>query len=209
MADKTILYSKQSGEPRVPITVRIEWRPDGTIIPCLYWTPDGSCYEIKHIYDMVHLAHLKDRGEGARFKVRSELIETPEPYSDYLFTSHETYLYFSDNWFCGKPFIDGRYGHERKEFIHVILDVFPDCKYEIVYFTAQGKQYAVEKTIAIEPRGSFDAGGIGVWHKVKAAQVNLDDDYEPGSYENITRMAALYFEINKWFIVIKPKAVID
>lgn len=203
MADKTIIYIKQIGEPCVPVTIRIEWHPDGTIKPCLYWMPDGSCYEVKYILEMTPLAFLKDRGEGLRFKIRAELIETPEPYSDCQFTQHETYLYMADTQFCGKNIIDDRYGHKGKEFISVTLDVFPNCEYELVYFIAQGKRYMVEKTIAIEPRGSFHAGGVGVWHKVEARQVNADNDDNPDPVKSIVRISALYFEINKWFVTVK------
>ena len=204
MPEKTIIYSKRSGESPVPVTARIDWLPDGTIKPCLYWTPDGSCYKIKHVYETTPLAFLKDRGEGIRFKVKSVVAEAPEPYSDHQYTQHETYLYFADNWYCGKNFIDGRYGHEGKEFIPVTLDVFPNGEYELVYFKAQGTRYIVEKTIAIEPRGSFHAGGIGVWHKVKARKVNANDDEDFDPSKSTLRMVALYFEINKWFLPIKP-----
>ena len=203
MESQTAIYSQQFGEPRVPVTVRIEWFPDGKIKPCMYWTPDGSRYEIRHVYEVTPLAFLKDGGEGLRFKVKSELTETPEYDDELLHTRYETYLYFADNWFCGRNFIDERYGHEGKEFIPVILDVFPNCEYELVYFKAQGRRYAVEKTIAVEPRGSFIAGGVGVWHKVKARQVNEDNDGDPDPEKSIVRVAALYFEVNKWFVTVK------
>ena len=205
MTDKTIVYVKNYGETPIPVTVRIEWLPDGKIEPLMYWTPDGSCYEIKPDYEMTPLAFLEDRGEGLRYKVRAELIETPEPYSGHQFSRHETYLYFADNWFYGKNFIDERYAHEGKEYIPVILDVFPDGDYEIVYFQVRGRRYAVEKTVAVEPRGSFYAGGVGVWHKVEARQVNEYDDEDPDPNKSVRRMAALFFEVNKWFVTIKPQ----
>ena len=161
--------------------------------------PDGSCYEIKYVLETTPLAFLKDRGEGLHFKVRAVLIEAPESYCDHFFTQHETYLYFTDNFFCGKSFIDGRYNHKDKEFIPVTLDVFPDCSYELVYFEARGKRYAVNKTISVEPRGSFHAGGVGILHKVEARQVS--SDAHPDSI--IIRMAALYLEVNKWFVRVK------
>jgi len=34
----------------------------------------------------------------------------------------------------------------------------------------------VERTIAVEPRGSFRAGGIGIWHKVDARLINSYND---------------------------------
>ncbi len=46
VTDKTVIYSKQSGGPTVPLTVRLEWLPDGTINPLMFWTPDGACYEV-------------------------------------------------------------------------------------------------------------------------------------------------------------------
>lgn len=203
MADKAVIFSKQAGEPGVPVTARIDWLPDGTIKPLMYWTPDGSCCQVRHIYEMTPLAFLKDRGEGLRFKVRAETTETPDPYSDGRSAQHETYLYFAHNWFFGPNIVDSRYGHKGKEYIPVTLDVFPDCEYELVYFKVQGIRYIVENTIAIEPRGSFHAGGAGVWHKVGARQVNDEDDEDPDPCKSVRRMAALYFELNKWFVTIK------
>ena len=193
ISNHPIIYIKESGGLSVPVTARIDWLPDGKILPRFYWTPDGSCYKIKHIYEMTPLAFLKDGGVGLRFRIRAAITETPEPYSGHRFAQHETYLYLASGLFCGKNIIDERYGHEGKKFIPVTLDVFPDCTYELINFTVQETKYTVEKTIAIEPRASFNAGGIGVWHKVKARQTGLD----------IVRTAALYFEINKWFIRVK------
>ena len=199
MADKYVVYIKQTGKPRVPVTVRIEWLPDGRIIPQMYWTPGGSCHQVRFIYEMTQCAFLQDRGEGIRFKVRAEIIETSEPYDELLHAQYETCLYFADNWFCGKNFIDGRYEHTGKEYIPVTLDVFPDGAYELIYFWVQGMRYMVEKTVAVEPRGSFDVGGIGIWHKVEARQVNTDDDEDPDPRNSVRRPAALFFEVNKWF----------
>ena len=191
--DKTVVYSKQSGEPAVPVTVRVEWFPDGKIKPRMFRTPDGSCYEIGEVCEMTPLAMLKDRGEGLRFKVRAKTFEV--------------YLYLADNLFCGRNIIDARYGHVNKEFIHVTLDVFPDCGYEIAYFTVQGSRYKVEKLIAVEPRGSYNAGGAGVWHKVEARLVNAGDDEDPDPGKSVRRLAALFFEVNKWFVVVSKGAV--
>ena len=201
MEDK--VYIKQPGEPRIPVTARINWLPNGTIRPLLYWTPDGSCYEVKRIVERTSLAFLKNRGEGIRFKVQGVLKEGPESYIDYYHvTQHETYLYFADNLFYGRNIIDDRYAHDGKEFIPVTLDVFPSGEYEIVYFEARGERYAVDKTIAVEPRASFHAGGTGVWHKVEARPVDIDgNDLDPRIAD--ARMAALYFEINKWFVSVK------
>ena len=201
MPDK--IYLKQAGEPCVPVTVRINWLPSGTIKPLIYWTPDSSCYEIKHIYEATPLAFLKDRGVGIRFKVRVILKQAPEPYFDTChFTPHEIYLYLADSMFCGKNIIDGRYGHGGKEFIPVTLDVFPNCEYEIIFFEARGTRYTVDKTVAVEPRASYHAGGAGIWHKVEARQVDEDgNDSDPN--KSAARMSALYFEINKWFVHVK------
>ena len=203
MLDTALVFSKRPGEQPVPVTVRIEWLPDGTIKPALFWTPDGACYEIRHVYECTFLAHLKDKDVGIRFKVKAKVIETPEPYSDRIFEQFETYLYFADRLFCGPNIIDDRYGHCRKEYISVTLDVFPDADYELVYFHVQDMRYMVEKTLAIEPRGSFIVGGIGIWHKVDARLVNNSDDEDPNPFESVRRTAALYFEINKWFVSVK------
>lgn len=199
MPKEPLIYFKQPGEGITPVTARVIWLPDGTLKPCLYWTPDGSCYEVKHIFESVHMAHLKERGVGLRFRVRAEIIETPEPCSDRKFAQHETYLYFSDNWFCGRNIIDSRYGHAGKEFITVTLDVFPDCGYELISFCVRGKQYLVEKTLSIEPHGSFLSGGIGVRHMVDAYLVSNGNEEE----KDIRRPAALFFEINKWFVRLR------
>lgn len=201
MADKTVVYSKQTGEPHVPVTVRVEWLPDGRINPLMYWTPDGSCYEIKHVLGMTPLAFLRDRGEGLRFKVRAEVVETPEQDDDLLYAQCETYLYFADNRFYQKNIVDERYGHSGKEYIAVTLDIFPDGDYELVYFWCHGSRYMVEKTIAVEPRGSFHAGGVGLWHKIEVRLVNADDDEDPDPNKSVRRLAALYLELNKWFVV--------
>jgi len=206
MPDKSIIYSKNTGEVPVPLTVRIEWLPDGTIKPLMYWTPDGSCYAVKHIFECVHLAHFKEKDTGIRIKVKAEIKETAEPFADYGYLQHETYLYFADNRFCGKNIIDSRYGHPGKEFITVTLDVFPNCDYELVYFQVKNERYIVEKTTSIEPRGSFAAGGIGIQHKVNVQLVNADNDGVFDHDRNIRRSAALFFEINKWFVSMKNTA---
>ena len=216
MEERTAVYSKQYGEPGVPVTVRIEWRPDGRVKPCMFWMTDGSCYVVRDVCEMTHLALLKDRGEGVRFKVRAESSETPETYDGvdadaYTRGSNqykrlELYLYLADNMFCGKDIVDARYGHMGKEYIHVTLDVFPNCEYELAYFIVQGARYKVEKLIKKEPRGSYHAGGAGIWHKVEARLVNADDDENPDPAKSVRRMAALYFEVNKWFVVVGQHA---
>jgi len=204
MSDKMLVYYKQTGENPTPVTVRVEWLPDGTVKPIMYWTPDGSCYEVKHIFECTQMAHLKERDVGVRFKVRAEVIETPESYPDHRYAHHETYLYFADSWFCGRNIIDSRYEHNGKEFIHVTLDVFSDCGYEIVYFRVKDESYQVEKTLVIEPRSSYSAGGVGIRHKVDAHLVNKSDG-DDVPHKNVRRIAALYFEINKWFVSIGSK----
>ena len=202
MAKKPVIYTKQNDEPSIPVTVRIEWLPDGTIKPLMYWTPDGSCYQVIHIYEATPLSFLKDRGEGLRFKVKAMVTATSGMDYDLIHIPYETYLYFVDNWFCGKNFIDSRYGHIGKEYISVTLDVFPNCDYQLIYFWVQGMHYMVKKTIAVESRGSFKAGGVGVRHKVEARQINATDDEDPDPNRSIRRTAAIYFEVNKWFVTI-------
>lgn len=206
MTDEVVIYSKRSGEPIVPLTVRIDWLPDGRIIPLLYWTPDGTCYKVTVLFECVPLAFLKERGEGLRYRIRGEVIETPEYDDDMLHTQEETYLYFSDSRFYQKNIIDERYEHTGKEYIPVTLDVFPDGDYELIYFQVHGERYVVEKTSGIEPRGSFKAGGIGMWHKVRARLVNADDDDDPDPHTSIRRTAALYWELNKWFVCVAKTA---
>lgn len=203
MADKTVVFSKMSGEQAVRVTVRIDWLADGTIIPRLYWTPDGSCYEVRHIYECIPLAVLKDGGEGLRFRVRADNTESPAPDSDSLYLRQETYLYFADKLFCERNIVDGRYVHARKEYVPVTLDVFPDGGYELAHFWVRGERYIVEKTIEIDARGSYHAGGVGIWHKVEVRLVNADDDENPDPAKSVRRLSALYLELNKWFVTVK------
>ena len=199
---KTVVYVKQSGEPPVPATARIDWLPDGKIKPLLFWTPGGNCYKVRREHEMTPLAFLKDRGEGVRYKIEAELIETLEPDSSIGF-AQETCLYFADGWFNGKTFVDERYRHAGKEFIHVTLDVFPEGGYELVYFRIKETRYMVEKTLKIEPRASVEAGGAGIRHKVEARIINAFDDGKPNPDDAVIRTSALYFEVNKWFVLMK------
>lgn len=206
MADKIVLYSKQSEDTRIPLTIRILWLPDGTIRPLMYWTPDGTCYKVISQCEGIPLAFLRERGEGLRFKVRSEIIYTPEPYCELLHSQCETYIYLADKRFCEKNIIDERYKHAEKEYIPVTMDVFSNGDYELVYFCVHGARYKVEKTFDVEPRGSFQAGGVGLRHKVEARLVNANDDEDSEPQKSFRRLAALYLELNKWFVSIAKTA---
>ena len=201
MAQK--IYIRQPGEQPVPVTAQIIWLECGAIKPLMYWTPDGSCYVVEKIYEKISLASLQNKGVGIRFKVRAVAKEGPEHFIDYHHvTRHETYLYFADNFFNGKTFIDDRYGHTGKVFIPVTLDVFPDGGYEIICFEALGNRYAVDKTLEIELAGSFNAGGIGIRHKVEARQVDSQgNDINP--LKSIVEMRALFLEVNKWYVAVR------
>jgi hypothetical protein len=185
----------------------------------MYWTPDGDSYEIKRVYEMTYNAHLKHKGEGVRFKVWAEEVKMYGTDDEDKHILKETYLYFEDNWFCGKGFVDERYGHAGKEFISVTLDVFPNGKYRIVCFKTKEARYIVEETISVEPRGSYNAGGVGICHRVEARKIsdgndennenneNNDNDNHPDSNTNpdvnVLRQANLFFEVSKWFISTK------
>lgn len=188
---------------RVPLTVSVDWLPDGTIKPRVYRTPDGTCYQVVRVTECVPLAFLKERGEGLRFKVIAKVIETPEPCAEISRTPYETHLYFEDSRFCEKNIVDGRYGHEGKTYVPVSMDVFPDGDYELTYFWFHNQRYQIEKTCEVEPRGAFHAGGLGLWHKVVARRVNENDDDDTDPEHPETRLAALYYEINKWFVSVK------
>ena len=198
LAENVVIYIKQANELPIPVTVRIEWLPDGKIKPIMYWTPDNSCYEVKHIYESTLLAFLKEKGVGIRFKVKAELKEILD---NMICTRHETFLYLTDSRFCAKGFIDERYSHPSKVYVPVTVDVFPNAKYELVYFQVGDNRYMVEKTLEVEPRASFQAGGIGVWHKVDARLINHNNDDDPNPNKSECRQAALFRELNKWFIV--------
>lgn len=186
MDENPVIYCKQPGETLVPVTVRLKWLPDGTLQPLHYWLPDDSCHEVTHIYDMTPLKYLRDGGAGVRFKAKTAI--------------GDTYLYLADNKFYGKNFIDNRYGHERKEYVPVVLDIFPNGNYELVCFWVDELRYNIEKTIDISKRGTFTVGGLGLHHKVKIRLVNEYDDDCPDPDNILRREAALYFEINKWFV---------
>ena len=188
MGEKTVVYLKLDGEPPIPVTVQICWLPNGKIRPLMYWTPDNSCYKVKHVYESTKLAYLKQGGEGIRYRVNAELAESPG--QDYhAYAHHEVYLYFASNLYCPKCLIDEGYGHASKKYIPVTLDVFPWGDYEIVGFQVDDKQYTVERTIMRESRGSYNVGGVGVWHMVEAREAD-------GSF----RLAGLYLEFDKWFV---------
>jgi len=213
MSDKAIVYArqiipKQNEHLHIPLTVRIDWLPDGTIKPYMYWMPDESCHMVKHVYECTPLAFLKERISGLRFKVKGEALEASELLCVSEPIHSDSYLYLADQWFYGKNIIDERYDHEGKEYVAVTLDVFPNGEYEIVYFWVSGMRYKVEKTLEVEPRASFYAGGAGMWHKVEARQVNCDNDEDFYSDTGVSnkRIAALYFEINKWFVRIKTQS---
>jgi len=189
------IYGKQTGGARVPLTVRIDWLPDGAIVPRQFWTPDGSRYEVTRVFESMPMAYLKDRGEGVRFRVRARVADTPEPYSHLRYAQFDSYLYLADGRFSAKNIVDGRYGHAAKEYVPVTLDVFPDGGYELTHFSVQGTRYRVDKTVSVEPRGAFQAGGVGIWHKVNARPADAGDD--------AGRQAALYLEVNKWFVSVK------
>jgi len=202
MDGEPVVYSKQEGESPVPVTVRIEWHTDGTIRPQMYWMPDNSCYQVVHIYECTPLAFLKRKGEGLCYRVRAVLTETDEPYSELRFSQRETYLYFADNFFCGRNIIDHRYEHACKKYVPVVMDVFPYAGYELIYFWVQDSRYMVEKTLEVDARGSFNAGGVGIWHKVEVRLINADNDEDVDHIRSVRRQAALYFELNKWFVSV-------
>ena len=199
---KSTIYFKQDNEHVVPVTVRIEWLPNGKIKPLMYWTPDNSCYAVLHVFESIPLAFLKDRGEGIRFKIKSVMTESLEYDAGFSQSIDEIYLYFADGRFCEKDFIAGRYGHASKEYVPVTMDIFPNGDYELVYFRVGENRYMVEKTIEIEPHGSFLAGGIGIRHKVETRLVNSDNDDDPIPYKSFRRLTALYWELDKWFVAV-------
>jgi len=202
-----IVYSRQGGSPDVPITVRVTWLPSGIIKPQMYWTPDDSCFKITHIYECTQQAFLKSKGMGVRFKIKAEIIKTSQVYPDYPIVHDEIYLYLADNRFCEKNIVDERYAHAGKEYIPVVLDIFPDGGYQLVYFWVQGIRYLVEKTNEVAPQGSYNAGGVGIRHNVEARKVNENDDEDADPNNSLRRIASIYLELNKWFVsVCKPGA---
>jgi len=156
----------------------------------MYWTPDNSCYVVKHIYESVRVSFLKENGVGIRYKVKAELEEMPDNTSN---ARHEIYLYFADNRFCEQGFIDERYSHPSKEYVPITMDVFSGGDYELISFRLGDNCYVVEKTLKIEPRALYLDGVMGVWHKVIARLVGGNDDGE-------TRGVAISWEVDRWFV---------
>jgi hypothetical protein len=74
--------------------------------------------------------------------------------------------------------------------------------YELAYFWVKGNRYKVEKSLAIEPHGCFHAGGVGIRHRVETRLVGFDDDEDPDPGKSIRRQAAVYLEINRWFVSV-------
>jgi len=199
-----VVYGKQTDGPGVPLTVRIAWLPDGSIKPLLYWTPERACYKIERLYECVPLAFLHNGGEGLRFNVKAVVIETPEPFTNPEYEKSQTYLYLTNNRFCEKNIVDDRYVYEGKEYIPVVMDVFPDGEYELIYFWTCGKRFKVEKTALIEPCGAFQAGGVGLRHSVDARQIHEEDEEDIDPANSVRRPAALFLELNKWFVATSP-----
>jgi hypothetical protein len=193
-------YIMRCGEPYTSVTARICWSSDGKIEPRFFWTPDGTKHKIVSHGPGIFLSLLKERGEGLRYKVRSEIVDAPELHTELLHTQYDTELYLADNRFCQKNIIDERYNHASKEYIKITMDVFPDAEYELVCFWCRNERYMVERTIAVEPRASYKAGGTGLRHKVTARLVNAHDDEDPEPSRSECRPASLFLEFNKWFV---------
>jgi hypothetical protein len=208
MAENIVVYSKVSGGVPIPLTVRIMWLQNGLIVPLLYWTPDGTCYRVIESSPGIPMAFLKEGGVGLRYYIRGEIIETPDPEAeDLLHRTEETYIYLADKKFSERNIIDvEQYGHPGKEYIPVTLDVFEDGSYELIYFTVHGERYMVEKTADVGNRGSYKAGGVGIWHKVNARLINKGDDEDPDPQKSVRRSAAIYLELNKWFVCVAATA---
>ena len=202
MAEKDIIYIKQDGEPSVPVTVRIGWRPDGVIKPLEFWMPDNTHYRVMHIYECVPRAFLKNKAEGIQFKIKAKITVDKDSYHEHRFIEFDTYMVFASNKFCEKNIVDDRYKHPGKKYIPVIMDVFSDGDYELVYFWVKGSRYKVEKTLDIDSRGTLKAGGFGLRHEVDVRLVNKFDDEDPDQSNSVRRQAALYWELNKWFIAV-------
>ena len=201
---KIIIYEKQPECRPVPLTVNADWNVDGQIVPRYYWTPDGSRFKVLHINECVPVAFLEEKGEGLRFKMRARLEETVEEGTDLHHAQYETYLYFADNRYCEKTIVDARYDRAEKLYIPVNLDIFSDGNYELISFWFLNARYRVEQTLDISQRAAYRVGGrLGLRHKVEARLVNAHDDDDPDPDQSIRRMAALYFEINRWFLAVK------
>ena len=144
MTEEAVIYGKQTGEQPDPLTIRIDWLSNGKIKPLMYWMPDGTCYEVMHVFEETPCAFLKEQGVGLRYKVRAKVIETPEPYPDPRFDQRVTYLYLADKRFCEKNIVDNRYGHAGKKYIPVTMDVFPNGEYAKILLVLRGFVMQIE-----------------------------------------------------------------
>jgi len=199
---RIIVYEKQPERRRVPLTVNADWLPDGQIVPRYFWTPDGVCLKVLHVYECVPIAYLRDRGEGLRYRVRAWVEETAGLDDELLHAQYETYLFFADNRFCEKTIVDARYEHAGKLYIPVNMDIFSDGSYELISFWCRDARYHVEQTLDISQRAAFRVGGVGLRHEVEARLVNAHDDEDPDPDRSVRRKAALFFEINRWFVAV-------
>jgi hypothetical protein len=200
---KATVYGKPMGGAPVPMKVRVEWKADGLISPTLYWTPDGTCYQVKPGCKSVQLAYLKDRAVGLRFEVRSKVIHTPHPYPELHYALCEAYLFLEDGRVCEKNFLDARYQNPKKSYITVEIDFHPNGEYDLAYFRHQDERYKIEAVSEIDHHGAFLAGGVGIRHKVSVRKVNPHDDDDPDPDNPDVRVTAIYWERDKWFISLK------
>lgn len=199
---RIIVYEKQPEKERVPLTVNADWLPDGEIVPRFYWTPDGTRSKVLQVYECVPIAYLKDKGTGLRYKVRAEVEELIETDDVLLNAQYDTHLFFKSNRYCEKTIVDARYDHPEKLYIPVNMDIFPDGTYELLSFWCRDNRFRIEKTLDISHRAAYRVGGVGLRHKVEVRMVNAKDDNDPDPEHSIRRVAALYFEINRWFIAV-------
>ena len=70
-------------------------------------------------------------------------------------------------------------------------------------------KFCISANLDISRRAAYRVGGFGLRHQVEARLVNADDDEDPDPDQNIRRMAALYFEVNRWFLAVKTARQIN
>ena len=207
MAERIVVYSKQENGEMMPLTMRVEWLPTGVIKPRMYWTPDGSCFQVTHVIECVRLAHLKSGGKGIRFKVMAMMIESEDIGAEPSPVSYEIYLYLADDFFCAANMIDEQYAHDGKVYIPVTMDIFPGGDYELICFWVRGVCYCVDRTYDVTLGGSYEAGGVGLRHGVMATMVKDAGGDAVNATKLSSRKASLYLELNKWFVKSCKNAV--
>ena len=192
------VYIKQSEGIATPITVRIHWLANGDWYPTLFWMPNGICYEVSlPILERAPLSCLKEKGVGTRITANVNMAEDSGESTNLCKGGQSVHIYFADSKFDAKCIVDAAYNHNKKLYISVEVDIFSEGSYELVGITVDSDKYLVSRTLSVEPRGSYGAGGVGICHKLRVVK-----EGQQGDCPLPWREANVYLEFDRWFIHI-------